>query len=88
MKIIDLYNEIYVFRFRRKRKVFHTRNKTKRLRKIISNGHMFEALMKNNAVKVVGQIPENIKKILINEYRFHIRYSTTRNLSSILALVA
>ena len=87
MKIIDLYNEIYVFSFRKKKKIYYTRNKVKKLRKIITNKRMFETLMENNAVKVYGQVPEKIKNALINEFGFHVSYSVTKNMTILLALL-
>ena len=48
---------------------------------------MFETLMENNAVKVYGQVPEKIKNALINEFGFHVSYSVTKNMTTLLALL-
>ena len=72
---------------KKKKKIYYTRNKVKKLRKIITNKRMFETLMENNAVKVYGQVPEKIKNALINEFGFHVSYSVTKNMTTLLALL-
>ena len=84
MKIVDLYSGVYVYRLRKKRHLYLTRSKAKKLRKVIANDHMYETIMHDNAVAVFGRIPERADEILVNEFGFHTRYNKVRDMSLIL----
>ena len=88
MKILDLYNKIYVFRVpkRKKKRIYYTRNKVRALRQIVPNDRIFDAIMENTAVKVLGQIPDEIKGTLVNKFGLRIEHNSASDFSVILPL--
>ena len=88
MKILDLYSNILIFKLPKiqQKKIYYTRNKVKRLKKIASNKKILEAVLSNTAMKVVGKIPKNITQILLKEFNLHIITNSNSNFSVILPL--
>ena len=88
MKILDLYNKIYVFRVpkRKKKRIYYTRNKVRALRQIVPNDRIFDAIMENTAVKILGQIPDEIKGTLVNKFGLRIELNSASDFSVILPL--
>ena len=87
-EILYLYNKIYVFRVpkKKKKKLYYTRNKVKALREIVPSDRIFDAIMRNTAIKMLGQIPEDIRETLVNKFGLRIEHNNTSDFSVILPL--
>ena len=70
MKILVLNEKIYIFKASKvqKRKIYLTRNKVKKLKKMIPNDKIFEYIMDNIAAKIPGQVPKDISNKLIKGF--------------------
>ena len=86
MKIKDLYDKIYIFKASKvqKRKIYLTRNKVKKLRKMIPNDKIFKYIIDKIAVKISGQVPKGISDKLIKEFGLYVEHYNTSNSSAIL----
>ena len=87
MKILDLYDKIYIIKASKikKTKTYLTRNKVKRLSEILPNYTIFDYIINNNAVKICGQIPKDISDKLMKEFGLHVEHSKISNSSVILS---
>ena len=85
---IRLISNIYIFKLPKvkQKKIYYTRNKVKRLREIISNGKILQAILNNTAIKVIGQIPKEIRETLVKEFNLHIINKSNSNFTMILPL--
>ena len=85
MKILDLYSNIYIFKLSKvkQKKIYYTRNKVERLREIISNRKILQAILNNTAIKVIGQIPKEIRETLVKEFNLCIINNSNSNFTMI-----
>ena len=85
MKILDLYSNIYIFKLSKvkQKKIYYTRNKVERLREIISNRKILQAILNNTAIKVIGQIPKEIRETLVKEFNLYIINNSNSNFTMI-----
>ena len=62
MKILDLYDKIYIIKVSKikKRKVYLTRSKVKELKKIMTNDKIFECITRNIAVKIPKEVCDKL----------------------------
>ena len=81
MKILDLHEKIYIFKASKfqKRKIYLTRSKVKKLKKMIPKDKIFEYIMDNIAVKIPGQVPKDISNKLIKDSGFYIKNNTSNS---------
>ena len=71
---------------KKKKKLYYTRNKVKALREIVPSDRIFDAIMRNIAIKMLGQIPEDIRETLVNKFGLRIEHNNTSDFSVILPL--
>ena len=64
--------------------MYYTKNKA--LRQIIPNDRIVDAIMENTAVKVLGQIPDEIKGTLVNKFGLCIEHNSASDFTVILPL--
>ena len=74
MKIRDLYSKIYIIKKSkmRRKKVYLTRNMTKKLNELKGNSKFSEYLMTNNAIKIPIHLLENIHDKLTDEFGLYV----------------
>lgn len=74
MKILDLYDKIYIIKVSKikKRKVYLTRSKVKELKKIMTNDKIFECITRNIAVKIPKQLPKEVCDKLTIKYGLYV----------------